>query len=191
VRTIVLALARRTGQSALVDDSEGERALAVRWRVLVDISLAELPEIAEELDEDDAIRTLGAVWTTVVRRGAGDDRAPIWLGTSDFWVRALRVVELVEEALVLIADDPAREEDASELGAFSIAGVLCEVTGNLRGLERLLPLMGPLSVGACRDEVEVHEVSRGFNGSAVDWALAGTSFQRLAVEPSTVLPEVG
>ena len=101
----------------------------------------------------------------------------------------LTLVELVEEAMQIIAEDPARSEDASELGAFSTAGILCDVTRSPMGLQRLLPMMGPLSLDACRPEVDVHHASRGFDASAVDWSSAGSVFRPHGLDPTAILPD--
>ncbi|MCU1418346.1 MAG: hypothetical protein JWP32_2520 [Schumannella sp.] len=155
-----------------------------RWRALVGVALADLPEIEAEFDEDTP-RTPGMVWTTITITSF-DDGTP--KRDDDFWSRVLTLVELVEEAMATIADDPERSDDASELYAFTTAGVLCDVTRTPMGLQRLLPMMGPLSVAACREEVGVHVSSRGFGADAVNWSTGGSAFHRHVAKPAEILP---
>jgi hypothetical protein len=170
------------------EDSGATLEDEAHWRRFVDFALAELPEIRSRFDDDD-LRTRGTVGIFMTLDWVADDDGMPRFTEGDYWARALRVIEVVEEAMEVIAEDPDRESDLANLSAVSTAGLLCQLTRNPAGLEQLLPLMGPLSVQACRDEVALHVVSRGFDGSAVDWSLACSRFQRHPIDPSTILPQ--
>ena len=170
-------------------DDPGLVEEARRWSALVEISLREVPELSVWL-HDEWPQTPGMVWTAVVDNclDLDDDGAPR-PQYRDVWRRFLRVVEIVEEALDKLGDDPEREEDASELHAFSTSGPVCDVTRSRPGLEQLLRWMGPKTVAAARAEVVAHQLSRGWDESAIDWSSAGTDFSALLVDPQSLMPE--
>lgn len=99
--------------------------------------------------------------------------------------RLIEVLLLVED--VLWADEH-RHDDAAEVGAFARAGIICDVTRTRESLETLLPWMGPECVACSRDEVAAHSTSRGFAVDDVDWAIAGTRFIPLDLDPTGLAP---
>ncbi len=163
-----------------------------RWQRLVSAFLLELPELSGFLarPEIDRAVTPGDVWTTISLELLSDDYAP--LGTeSDLWARLLGLLEVVEELRDLLEQTvPHSEEDVLTLDAFANTGLLCDITRNRAGLERLLPWMGPRTVQAARGEVAVHDrVHREWGGRDVSWESAGTACRFTDFDPVSLRPE--
>ena len=163
-----------------------------RWRRLVSAFLVEVPELSGLLARREVEEpiTLGDVWTTISLELLSDDYAPLQT-ESELWARLLRLLEVVEELRDFLEQTvPHSQEDVVMLDAFANAGLVCDITRNRAGLERLLPSMGPRTIQAVRGEVAVHDrVHREWGGRDVAWESAGAAFRRADVDPAGLRPQ--
>ena len=151
-------------------------AEAQRWQRLVNESIRLVPELAAWLWDAEATTVgPGDVWWTIVDRGLDEDYFPRDLETG-VWQRILKLVEWILRAAEVLRTDGGDDDDLVVLGSFTEAGVLCDLTRNRDGLERLTPWMGPAAIIAARREVEAHQHSRGWDCEAVDWSSSAAAF---------------
>ena len=169
--------------------SEGER-----FSALLSFIVATVPEVHDWWmsslygDEFDKPLTLGTAHALAWQHLFDDNDVPI--DNDQVWPRLLQVAEIALAIEDLLTDNE-RPDDATTVNGFAEAGIICDITQTVVGLERLLPWMGPLSVDAARGEVALHSTSRGFAHDDVDWANAGTEFQPLDVLAPSLLPTRG
>ena len=173
----------------MVDD-EDPASEAERFSALLMVLLDIVPEIGQwwtdTYDEEAPPMTLGAVGLEAVLNLFDTNDQPQLVDTV--WPRMLQVVELAVRVADILDADETREDDATTVGGFATAGILCDATRKTASIQILLPWLGPHSVEAAQDEMEAHSLSRGFGVDDVDWSNAGSRFIGLAIRPEDLLP---
>lgn len=171
----------------------GERdpsAGAHRFGALLAMAQQVVPEFdrwwAAWTDGDGEPLTLGGLsWLVDLHMFDGDG---VPSSDADLWARLFRLVEVALLLGDLLWADERHHDDATEVGAFAGAGVVCDVTRTRESLDQLLPWMGPTTVTTARAEVAAHSTSRGFAVDDVDWSRAGTHFVPIDADPADLAP---